>query len=232
MIGGLLHILFPESCPLCGKPSKEHSTAPICNDCWKSVSPYEGPSCLKCGRPLVSDVSITCRDCLEREPHFERVRSFGIYDGVLKKAITVFKYGSIRRLSKPLSAMMSRVRIPAADILLPVPLHERRLREREFNQSALLAKHLSRHTGIPVSLDSLIRTRDTAPQAGLSAGERRKNIRNAFYVQENGCIKGKNIILVDDVFTTGATLRECSRVLKRSGSENIYAVTLAHSMLE
>lgn len=229
MINKLLNILFPESCPVCKNPSTDYRTAPICTDCWQAISPYAGPACRKCGKPLASDVSITCGDCLKDEPAFESVRSFGLYDGTLRKAITLYKYHGIRRLSKPLSCMMLNIKIPPADAIIPVPLYGRRLREREFNQSALFAMHLSPRTGIPVVLNSLVRTRDTIPQVGLSAKERRKNIKNAFKVIKNEWIKGKDIVLTDDVFTTGATLRECSKVLKISGAKNIYAVTLAHS---
>ncbi len=228
-MNNFLRILFPESCPVCTNPSTDHRTAPICTECWQAIAPYEGPACQKCGKPLASDVSITCGDCLEDEPAFEWVRGFGIYDGALKKAITIFKYHGIRRLSKPLSDMMLDIKIPQAEAIVPVPLYKKRFRGREFNQSALLAVHLSRQTGIPVVLNSLVRIKDTVPQVGLSAKERRENIKNAFAVIGRELIQGKDVVLIDDVFTTGATVRECSRVLKKSGAGNIYAVTLAHS---
>jgi ComF family protein len=120
--------------------------------------------------------------------------------------------------------------LPAVDLVLPVPLHKKRLREREFNQSALLGKHVARHLGAPLSVHSLDRNRHTMPQVGLNSRERRKNIRNAFTVTDIDGIRGKRVMLVDDVYTTGATARECSRVLKKAGVEEVFVITLTHAM--
>ena len=230
MINRFLRILFPEICPVCKKPSTDHVTAPICADCWQAISSYEGPACQKCGKPLVSDVSIICGECLEDEPAFEWVRSFGLYDGALKEAISLFKYYGIRRLSRPLSEMMLKIRIPHTDAVIPVPLTRKKLRQREFNQAALFAKHIANHIGAKIILNCLIKIRDTAPQVGLNAEERRKNIKNAFGIVDKEVIQGKSVILVDDVFTTGATIRNCAKLLKKAGAGEVYAVTLAHSM--
>ncbi len=190
---------------------------------------YKGPKCQKCSKPLASEVSITCRVCIEDAPAFEGVRGFGIYDGTLKEAINLLKYYRIKRLSKPLSELMFKTGIPNADVIIPVPLFERKLRQREFNQSALLAKHLADYTGITLVIDCLLKVRNTLPQVKLSAKERKKNIRNAFRISNKKLIQKKNIMLVDDVFTTGATVRECSKLLKRAGAGGIHVVTLAHS---
>lgn len=229
MLDKFLKILFPESCPVCKKPSTDHRTAPICSDCWQAISLYKGPKCRKCSKPLASEVSITCRGCIEDAPAFEGVRGFGIYDGTLKEAINLLKYYGIKRLSKPLSKLMFKTGIPNVDIIIPVPLFERKLRQREFNQSALLAKHLADYTGITLVIDCLLKVRNTLPQVKLSAKERKKNIRNTFGINNKKLIQKKNIMLVDDVFTTGATVRECSKLLKRAGAGGIHVVTLAHS---
>ncbi len=230
MINNFLRILFPESCPVCKKPSTDHRTAPICTDCWQAISPYDGPICQKCGKPLVSDVSITCGDCIEDEPPFRWVRSFGLYEGALREAIGLFKYYRIKRLSKPLSEMIFRIKIPHADAVIPVPLSGKKIRQREFNQAALFAKHIADYIGAKVILNCLVKIRDTMPQVGLNAEERRRNIKNAFGVINKEMIHGKSIILVDDVFTTGVTIRSCAKLLKKAGAGDIYAVTLAHSM--
>jgi ComF family protein len=232
MINSLLNILFPETCPVCHGPAKNHSIAPFCANCWQTVSPYEGPACLRCGKPLVSDASITCGECLQDEPAFTSARSFGLYEGALKKAINLLKYHNVKRLSKPLSDIITPVKIPAVDTVVPVPLYEKRLRQREYNQSALLAKYLAESLGVSVLLNCLVKIRDTAPQVGLRSKDRRKNIKNAFAVTQREQIEGKNIMLVDDVVTTGATIRECSRVLKKAGADNIYVIALAHGMTE
>jgi len=230
MLSKILNILFPEICPVCKKPSREHKTAPICPECWQTIHIYKGPSCQRCGKPLVSDVSITCGGCLEDEPFFKYARSAGLYEGALREAINIFKYYRVKRLSKPLSEIMLKIADPLGiDIVIPVPLSKKRLREREFNQSALLAKHLADYTNTKLVADCLIKIKETRSQVGLSAKERQVNVRGAFGIINEDLINGKNIILVDDVFTTGATIRECSKLLKRKGARNIYVLTLAHS---
>jgi len=231
MIDKFLRILFPESCPVCKEPSRDHGIAPICPQCWDRISPYSGPICQICGKPLVSEASITCADCIVDKPIFKMARSPGLYEGVLRVAINLFKYYGIKRLSKPLSGMMFTLldNKHPVDVIIPVPLYKKRLRQRGFNQSALFAKHLANHIGTPLFLNCLIKIRDTMPQVGLNAKERKKNIKNSFAVISREFIQGKNIMLVDDVFTTGATVRECSKLLKKAGAENIYALTLAHS---
>jgi ComF family protein len=164
------------------------------------------------------------------EPAFTYAVSFGPYEGVLRKAINLLKYHNIKRLSKPLSDIILKTGIPRADVIIPVPLYEKRLRHREFNQSALLAKHMAKSLGVALILNCLVKIRDTMPQVGLSSKERIMNIRKAFKTRNKGLITDKNVLLVDDVLTTGATVRECSNVLKKSGAGNIYVVTLAHGV--
>jgi ComF family protein len=229
MIVKFLRILFPESCPVCKNPSREHKIAPICQECWDEISPYNGTICQICGKPLISSASIICGDCISDRPAFKLARSFGLYEATLKDAINLLKYYGIKRLSKPLSDIMLTIKIPGVDTILPVPLHKRRLRGRGFNQSALLAKHVAKQLRIPIIPDCLIKVRDTLPQVGLGAKEREKNIRKSFEVKNKELVHGKTIMLVDDVFTTGATVRECSKVLKKAGARDIYVITLAHS---
>lgn len=131
-------MLFPETCLFCQGLAKDHSIAPICLHCWQTVSAYEGPVCQRCGQPLVSDSSMTCRECLQDEPAFAFARSFGLYEGALKKAINLLKYHNVKRLSKPLSDIISPFKIPAVDAVIPVPLYKKRLRQKEYNQSASL----------------------------------------------------------------------------------------------
>lgn len=231
MLNSFLNILFPETCPICRKPSSDHWTAPICTECWQSIQPYTGPKCRKCGKPLNSDASTVCGDCLKDEPAFESAGSFGLYDGALRKAINLLKYHNVKRLSKPLSDIILRIKIPRVDAVLPVPLYKKRLRQREFNQSALIAKYTARSLGLILIVDSLVKNRDTKPQVGLSSDERRKNMRNAFGIQNKEMIEGKNILLVDDVSTTGATVRECSKILKKAGAGEVHVVTLAHGLM-
>ena len=125
--------------------------------------------------------------------------------------------------------MILRMEIPKADAIIPIPLYKDRLRQREFNQSALLAKYTAKKTGTSLLVNCLVKVNDTQPQVGLSSKERRQNVKNAFGVEQQELIKGKNILLMDDVITTGATVRECSRVLKKAGAKDIYVLALAHA---
>jgi ComF family protein len=232
MLNRVLNIIFPEHCSICTNKVLEHKTAPICINCWNSILPYTGPRCQKCGKPLISSVSTTCGECLQDQPAFTNARSFGLYDGVLKTAINLMKYHGIKRLSKPLSKLLLQIKIPQADAIVPVPLFEKRLKHREFNQSALLAKNIAKALGITLLLNCLVKIRDTKPQVGLNSRERKKNIRKAFEIRSRELIEGKDLILIDDVFTTGATVKECSRVLKNAGAKNVFVITLAHGVID
>ncbi len=132
MIDKLLSLFFSEKCPLCSRSAQSHNTAPLCSGCWKSISPYSGALCQVCGKPLVSEESITCGDCITDAPVFKSARSFGLYEGAIKEAINLFKYHFIKRLSKPLSDIMLRIKMPEVDLALPVPLHKKRLRQRAY----------------------------------------------------------------------------------------------------
>ena len=230
MLNKLLNLLFPETCPVCQNPCLNHETAPICTDCWQSVRQYKGPLCQKCGAPLVSEVSRICGECLKQDPAFEYARSFGLYDHTLRKGINLLKYHGKKRLSRPLSALLIKAGVPDADTVVPVPLHQNRLRHREFNQSALISKYIAEEMKSCLILDCLVKVRDTLPQVGLRYKARVKNIKGAFKVRNRDVIKDRKIILVDDVVTTGATIRECSRTLKKAGAGEIYVISLAHGM--
>ena len=230
MLNKFLNLLFPETCPICQKPCLNHETAPICTDCWKSIRQYNGPLCRKCGTPLVSEVSIICGECLKEEPAFEYARSFGLYDDPLRKGINLLKYHGKKRLSRPLSALLMKAGVPDADAVIPVPLYHKRLRKREFNQSALISKYIAEERKSRLLLDCLVKVRDTLPQVGLRYKARVKNIKGAFKVNNIDLIKDKKIILIDDVVTTGATIRECSMTLKKAGAEKIYVISLAHGI--
>lgn len=230
MINKFLNILFPESCPVCQQSSSEHATAPLCPECWQSIVPYEGPICKKCGKPLLSEASTICGECLTDEPAFDWARSFGIYENILKKGINLLKYHGKKRLSKPLSNFLCYLDLPAAHAIIPVPVHNNRLRQRGFNQSALLGRYLAKTLQIELILNCLVKIKDTLPQVGLRSKERNENIKRSFSVRNKDLIVGKKILLLDDVITTGATIRECSKVLKKAGAEDIYVIALAHGI--
>lgn len=211
----LYDLVFQEKCPICNKKSY-WKVDPFCEKCWNSI------------KPLGSQLIITGQFHRDFWKYVTSLISFGVYEGVLKEAIHYFKYGGIKRLGSPLGMLLSSVKPPSVDILIPVPLHIKKLRLREFNQSAILAKKLSKTWNISLCLTSLVKVKDTLDQASLDAKQRLSNVKNSYSVI--GSIKGVKVGLIDDVVTTGATLMECAKVLKKAGAKEIHAITLARAI--
>lgn len=140
------------------------------------------------------------------------------------------KFKGIKSLSRPLAKLLFDLDIPDTDIIIPVPMTKKALLRRGFNQSLLIAREVSMIKGIPLDIDSLQKTKETLPQVGLEAGERMKNLKEAFFVM--GDIKGKDVLLIDDVMTTGATLRECSKALLKAGATKVICLVIARTSLE
>src|SRR5208283_5622689 len=188
---------------------------------------YSGPGCLICGLPMVSEYATHCETCIKTPPLFSKIIYYGIYAGALRKAIHLLKFKGVKRLARPMAELLSELSIPEADGIVPVPLHSKKMREREFNQTALIGKHLSRQSGIPLLLDALKKDKATLPQTDVTGKERLKNVKNTFTADKS--VTGLRLILVDDVITTGATVYECAKVLKKAGAESITVVALARS---
>jgi len=212
-LGSLLYdLVFNERCPVCNKNSY-WKFAPFCFSCWQEIEPFS------------SNRIFTGQFHGDFWKYIVSLHSFGAYEGMLKSAIHCFKYGGIIRIGRELGKLMSKINPPDIDILIPVPLHIKKLRQREFNQSAILAKELSKAWNTPLSINSLIKIKDTLDQASLDAKDRPQNIKDAYSVIKG--VKGLKVGLVDDVLTTGSTLMECAKVLKKSGAKEIHAITLA-----
>ena len=230
-----LDALFPPRCGGCG----EFSHAVFCERCAPELRAISEPCCASCGRvfdPLAFGDAI-CALCREHAPAFEKARACWNFEGPARRAIHRFKYNRRYALAPRLADYM--LETPAArallfewqpDYLVPVALHASRARARGFNQSALLARELGLICDVP-ALELLQRTRRTPPQVGLDLKARRRNVRAAFRVDENlwnsSNLKGARILLIDDVFTTGATLNECARILNQSGAGAVAALTVA-----
>lgn len=231
----LLHVIFPTPCASCQKSLWEDPVPFFCRQCWDRLKPIPGPVCPRCGRPFASSIALRhspahqCGACRARPMALTQVWSLFPYQPPLKEAITLFKYRGKLSLTQPLAQAMLEAlpALPTLDAIISVPLHAQRLREREYNQSLLLADRLSHHTGIPLLLSCLIRVRPTVPQTSLSRKERLTNLRRAFSVPKPARIQGKRILLVDDVLTTGTTVHECAKTLRRAGSGPVYGLTLA-----
>jgi ComF family protein len=239
---GLLNFIFPLDCKMCEKPIRESKGYSICEDCFKTIELIERPYCIKCGKPLIPSVffkqnrEILCLDCKRKKYSFEFSRSTGIYDKVLKKCIHLFKYYGEKKLAKPLGKLMVDYLVKndefkkRIDLIIPVPLHKNDLRKRGFNQSILLGRVVGNYFSISVGEKVLIKKKLTPFQANLSKKEREKNILRAFLVEKPKEIKGKNILILDDVFTTGATVEECTKELMKARAKNIFVLTLARTV--
>ncbi len=217
----------------------------LCITCSGTFLPVESPICSKCGIVFKSrqGEDRVCGDCIETPKNYGMARSAGIYDQALMSAIHCFKYKGKIQLTRPLGALLfnafsrywDKKRI---DIIVPVPLHEKKLRIRGFNPSFLLVRNwprifemLNGHLPvIPVNRDILARKKWTASQTGLGRKERLQNIKNAFVMKDTSKIEGKKILLVDDVYTTGATAKECAKVLLKGGSKQVDVLTLARAV--
>jgi ComF family protein len=235
LLRSLLHVIFPTACAGCQNPLQDDPVPFFCRRCWDKLKPIPGPVCPRCGRPFASPIALLhspthqCGACRARPMALTQIWSLFPYQPPLKEAITLFKYRGKLSLTQPLAQAMVEAlpALPTLDAIIPVPLHPQRLREREYNQSLLLANRLSHHLGIPLFLACLLRIRPTVPQTSLSRKERLTNLRRAFSVPKPARIQGKRILLVDDVLTTGTTLHECAKTLRRAGSGPVYGLTLA-----
>ena len=231
----ILHWVYPMDCAECLRPARDRRLPFFCHACWESIRPIDGPICPCCGGPFASPVALAhspghlCGNCRESPPAFECARSPYAYEGVLAHAIHLFKYRKCPSLASPLADLMLvwKEKIPPVDLVLAVPLHPKRLRMREFNQSLLLADRLATRLGLPLSLNHLLRVRATLPQTELHRADRVQNVRRAFAAPQADDLQGRTVLLIDDVFTTGATVNECAKALRRAGVERVIVWTLA-----
>ena len=223
-----LGVCFPSSCPFCDEPSDEPSTAPVCGMCWSAMEPMGGEhTCRVCRSRLISEDATLCGECMIQMPRFSRALCFGPYEDPLREAIHIMKFGGIKRVARPLGRLLAHLPLPEADVIVPVPVGLRGLRERGFNHCYFLAQELSRSSGVPMESRLLYKQKETPPQVGLSAYARKINLRGAFAMREK--FSGERVLLVDDVITTGATMNECSKTLRRAGASEVTAVSLARA---
>jgi ComF family protein len=230
---GIVSLLFPSTCGVCGG-DLTHGVRGLCSGCRSRFTQWVGFSCRVCGIPL-PDGGARCHTCRQRRRSFRFCRSAGLYEGTLRKAILLFKYGGREEMAGPLSLCLaetfrSRPELRSAECVVPVPLHFVKHHARGFNQSELLAKGLTALLGLPLELNSLKRRRWTRAQAGLGKETRKGNVAGAFEVKRPDSIRGRRVLLVDDVCTTGATLDACSRTLRDAGATRVDALTLARDV--
>lgn len=226
----LRDLVLPRECGVCHDAIGEDVPGRMCAGCLEEIEDlsYEGRvSCRSCARPS-SDPR--CADC-KRTPMFLRASAFGPFDGVLRDAVHALKFEEDANLGRALGRLVARAaeRLPVAkvDAVVPVPLSFGRLVERGYNQSAILARVVAAAIGKPLELDWLVRTRGSAEQSGSTRAQRRSNVRGAFAARET--VRGRRILLVDDVLTSGATLRACVEALRAKGAKTPYVVVLSRA---
>lgn len=237
-IHGILDLVYPRVCLGCKKKirGKNHPASTVCASCWSMIKKNTPPFCHFCGRNLARNgyTKHVCPNCIKRQLHFDRAFSPCIYDGVIRELIHDFKYrgkeylGEI--LAEPMIDFIKDFDFPLdiIDCIIPVPLCATRLREREFNQAQILAKYLAREFKKELNTRCLLRTRMAKPQVELAEEERLNNLNGCFQVRAKSDLRNKNILLVDDVLTTGATASEASLTLKRAGAGIVFVLTLAN----
>jgi ComF family protein len=224
--GAALNLLFPQFCVGCGKEGVF-----LCDSCLQSLPRLQPPICPRCGRPQ-SDGEL-CRNCYEWQADIDGIRAPFRFEGVIRSAVHQLKYRNLRAIAQTLAQLMSEYlenNPLSGDVLMPVPLHNKRLRERGYNQSTLLVKELGALMNLPVDEMSLVREKFVLPQARTTnVEERRANVVGMFACRGDG-VRGKRILLIDDVATSGATMNACALVLKSAGAVAVWGLALAREI--
>ena len=227
----IIDMILPPRCLLCGKILSGENG--LCEECFTKINFISEPICKKCGRPVLAADSVpSCPACInDIKSPFRMSRSRVHYDDASRPLLVNFKFHDKTEnapfLAKWLLTAGHDIWEMGVDVLIPVPMHKARLRQRKFNQSALLCKELNKLTGIPVDYNNLIRYKNTKPQVECSGKARKQNVRNAFKIKSSEKLKDKRIVLIDDVMTTGSTLRECALELIKNGALSVDALTVA-----
>jgi competence protein ComFC len=229
-------LIYPSFCELCGAFLERPGEKVVCRECLEKLRPNLSSHCPACGRFFDgAGESHLCGACLTRTPPFARHRSYTKYEGPAKDVVLLFKYRGNEVLGKSLAGLIDEALggeddlWEGVDAVLAVPLHPKKLRKRGYNQAAVLARHLAGLRGVPFIDNRLLKARNNPAQTSLDAAGREANVKGAYLVRKPGPLNGRVVLLVDDVFTTGATIGECSRVLLRAGAREVRAITFAQA---
>ncbi len=235
----VVSVFFPAGCRICDKLLVRASRVPFCEECLASFEAAREKKCEVCGQSLAwmavrEGEPLVCRACQQKTYAFERARSYGIYDGALVRAILILKWERMEPLGAWFAEKLAEIirlesGLLAADVVVPVPLHRDRERQRGYNQAALISKPLARRLGLPHKAVLLMRTRPRPGKQVLSLEERWESVRGAFATRPGSQVDNKRVLLVDDVMTTGATLDACARALLESGAKSVLGLTIARA---
>jgi competence protein ComFC len=239
----LVSVFFPAGCRLCERVLVHASTVPICEECLGSFAAVGGAVCERCGQPLAAwslgvareergPETLVCPECQTREYGFERARSYGLYKAGLVRAIVLLKFERMEPLGRWFAGRLAEVvrrEALAADVVVPVPLHRQRERERGYNQADLIARPLARKLGLPYRAVLLVRTKPRPDKHILSLEERWDSVRGAFATRPGTQVDNLRVLLIDDVMTTGATLDACARALRGAGAKSVIGLTIARA---
>lgn len=225
--GHMLTLLYPDTCPMCGRVTDEG----ICLNCRKKLLYIEEPRCMRCGKPLDDEKKEYCYDCEHHSHFFERGYSLWVHRDAVKQSVYQFKYHNRRIYSsffaeELLSKYEKSIVRWKISMIVPIPLSRKKQKKRGYNQAELIASCIGKRMNIPVCTDGLIRVRDTRPQKQLSMRERRKNMKHAFRWKKE-MLHGENILLIDDIYTTGNTIDAAAIELKRAGASKVYFLTIS-----
>lgn len=223
----ILDLIYPRRCPMCQdivKPNLQNSR--ICPDCQEQLPYLQPPYCLKCGKEVAKEEQEYCYDCMKLPKHFKKGYPLLRYQGDCRKGMEAFKYHNRREYAQIYGELLAEhygaeFQSLVLDAILPVPVHPHKKRMRGYNQAELLAKELSRRIGLPYYPDYLLRVVDTVPQKELNDRQRLRNLKNAFVLKENH-VELRKVLLVDDIYTTGATIEACTDILIEQGVEEVY----------
>jgi ComF family protein len=237
LLARTVDLLFPPICHLCREYIPEAGEVKLCPECLAKAPPLISPKCSCCGHPFESPVGADhlCGPCITAPAPFVSARAALLFEGSTRELIHQFKYSKRVVLRRPLGLLAAAyldnfAEEFRADLIVPVPLHTKRLRQRGFNQAILLGEIFSERWGVPLSRNNLKRIRWTEPQVNLGAAERAANVKGAFALNDEQEISGRKIILVDDVYTTGSTVKECCRVLLKGRAAEIAVLTVARGI--
>lgn len=231
----VISLLFPQACLVCGVSVESIRDGVACDQCWREmrIFTYDDPLCSKCGTLLESVGHDRCGLCDEQ--HFDSAFSLGAYEGALAKTIINLKSNDYipERLVDSVMSYLSSVPVDLADLVLPIPLSKERRLERGFNQAETIAHLVGRSLSVPIDSHSLVRTAHSQMhRAGMDRKAREMSVKRSFSVVRPNMIKGRNILLVDDILTSGSTASHCARVLKKAGASRVTVFTIARAVLK